>query len=214
MQLPARILLALTLVMPLACTAADSPKFELGKDYKAVRVPVAPADPAKIDVVEVFSYHCPHCFALEASVQKWAAKAPADVAFRRLPVTFGLPANEFRNKAFYAAEMLGVTPRFHVALFDAIHNKGRLMATEDDMRKLFLETTGVKAEDFDGAYKSFATDSRYRMGENLIRQYGVTSVPQIVVDGRFLVPNGHRVFEIVDALVEQARKERKAGTPR
>lgn len=214
MQLLARTLLALTVLLPLACSAAESPKYQSGKDYRPVRVPQQPADPSKIEVLEVFSYHCPHCFHLEPQVEKWLAKKPADVAFARLPATFGMPANEIRNKAYYAAQLLGVTPQFHRALFGAIHGQGRLMSTEDDMRKLFVEHTGVKAEDFDGAYKSFATDSKYRLGENQLRELGITSVPQVVVDGKHVVPNGAKVFNVVDWLIDQARKERKAGKSR
>jgi protein dithiol oxidoreductase (disulfide-forming) len=214
MQLLARFLLALTLSLPLACTAADAPKYQLGKDYKTVRQPVQTSDPTKIEVMEVFSYHCPHCFTLDPTVEKWVSKKPADVVFVRLPVTFGMPANEFRNKAYYASEMLGVTSQFHRALFGAIHGEGRMMNSEADMRKLFIESTGVKAEDFDGAYKSFATDSRYRIGENTIRDLGVSSVPQVVVDGRYMVPNGAKLFDVVDFLVEQVRQERKAGKSR
>ena len=211
MQLLARALLALTVFLPLACSAADAPKFQLGKDYKAVRQPQPPSDPAKIDVVEVFSYHCPHCFSMEPQIEAWVAKKPADVNFARLPVTFGLAANEIRNKAFYASQMLGVTPQFHRALFGAIHGQGRLMSSEEEIKALFLQSTGVKDEDFNGAYKSFATDSRYRIGENTIRDYGVTSVPQIAVDGKWLVPNSNHVFDVVDHLIEQAREQRKAG---
>jgi protein dithiol oxidoreductase (disulfide-forming) len=211
----ARTLLVLLVLSPLACSAAEAPKFDLGTHYKAVRQPQPPADPTKIEVMEVFAYSCPHCFQLEPHIEKWLAKKPADVAFVRLPHTLGAPAAAVRNKAFYAAQMLGVFDKFHRALFGAIHGQGKMMATADDMRALFVEHTGVKAEDFDGAFNGFAADSRFRMGENAIREMGIASVPTIVVDGKFYTTprfggGFDEMLKVTDYLVEQARRERKS----
>lgn len=205
----ARALIALSALLPLACSAADSEKYQAGEHYKSVRVPQAPADPAKIEVMEVFAYSCPHCFQLEGKVDAWLAKKPADVVFVRQPHTLGAPANAVRNKAMYTAQMLGGFDKFHKALFGAIHGQGRVMATVEEVRELFVKSTGIKAEDFDGAYTSFMIDSRFRIGEKVVQDLGVASVPQIVVDGKWAVPNGAQVFSIVDFLVEKARKERK-----
>src|SRR5437868_6182640 len=81
MKLLARALVALTAVLPLACSAADKDKFEMGRDFTTVRTPQQTADPSKIEVMEVFAYSCPHCFHLEGEVDKWLKKKPADVNF-------------------------------------------------------------------------------------------------------------------------------------
>jgi thiol:disulfide interchange protein DsbA len=209
MPLLARALIALTALLPLACSAADSEKYQAGDHYKTARVPQAPADPTKIEVMEVFAYSCPHCFQLEGRVEQWLGKKPADVVFVRQPHTLGAPANALRNKAMYTAQMLGGFDKFHKALFGAIHGQGKLMATVEEMREVFVKSTGIKAEDFDGAYSSFMIDSRFRMGEKTVQDLGIASVPAIVVDGKWVVPNGPQVFSIVDFLVEKARKERK-----
>ena len=211
MKLLARALVALTALLPLACTAATKDKYELGKDYQAVRTPQQTADPSKIEVMEVFAYSCPHCFHLEGEVEKWLAKKPADVNFVRQPHTLGAAAAIIRNKGFYAAQMLGAPDQYHKALFGAIHGQNKMMATVEDVRDLFVQATGLKAEDFDGAYNSFAVDSRFRIGENAIVEMGVTSVPTLVVEGKYLVKNGPEVFAIVDFLVDKARQERKSA---
>lgn len=203
-----RAALALIAILPLACSAAEESKYQLGTHYKQVRIPQKPANPAKIEVMEVFAYSCPHCFQFEEPLAKWLAKKPADVELVRLPHTLGAAANEARNKAMYAAQILGVFEPFHKALFGAIHGQGRMLSTVDELRKFMVEHTAVKAEDFDGAYSSFAVDSRARIGDNQVREMGIASVPTIVVDGKWSVPNGANVFSIVDFLVEKARKER------
>lgn len=214
MQVLARTLVALMALLPLACSAAEEAPFKLGTHYKQVRQPQTPANPAKIEVMEVFSYSCPHCFQFEKPLEAWLAKKPADVEFVRLPHTLGAPAGIVRNKAFYTAQMLGVFDKFHHGLFGAIHGQGRLMSSEDDMRALFADI-GVKAEDFDGAYRSFVVDSRFRIGENAVREMGISSVPTVVVDGKYSAsPRAGGGFpellRVVDFLVEKARRERKS----
>jgi len=215
MRVLARALVVLMALLPLACSAAEEAKYKLGTHYKAVRQPQAPADPSKIEVLEVFSYSCPHCFQFEGPLDQWLSKKPADVNFLRLPHTLGSPAGIIRNKAFYAADMLGVFGKFHRALFGAIHGQGKMMASVEEVRALFVAQTGLKAEDFDGAYSGFAVDSRYRMAENAIREMGIASVPTLVVEGKYAVsPRAGGGFTemlaVVDHLIEQSRQERKS----
>lgn len=218
MSLLARALIALSALLPLACTAAEAPaKYELGKHYNAVRQAQKPSDPGKIEVTEVFSYGCPHCFQFEPHLDRWLAKKPADVSFIRMPHTLGQPAGIVRNKAMYTAHMLGAFDKFHHALFAAIHGQSRQMSGVEEVRALFVESTGLKAGDFDGAYNSFAVDSRFRMAEAAIREMAITSVPTLVVDGKYYVsPRSGggfaEVLAIADFLVAKARQER--GTSR
>lgn len=207
------LLIAVAAALPLACSAAEAPKYKLGKDYLAVRTPQTPADPARIEVMEIFAYSCPHCFSLEGPLQAWLAKKPDDVNFIRLPHTLGSQANALRNKAMYTAHMLGALENFHRALFGAIHGQGKMMSTPEELRALFEQSTGIKGEEFDGAYKSFVVDSRNRIAEQAVRDIGVTSVPTLVVDGKYAVSpraggGPKEMFAIVDFLVDQARKER------
>jgi thiol:disulfide interchange protein DsbA len=178
-----------------------------------VRAEQAPANPAKIEVMEVFAYSCPHCYKFEPELSAWLKKAPSDVEFVRAPHTLGQPPGAARNKAYYAAQMLGVVDKFHPALFAAIHSEGKAMATAAEIRALFLKSTGVKAEDFDGAYSSFAADAGYRRGEAAIQALGITSVPTLVVNGQYSVsPSTSGGFAgmlaVTEFLVEQARRER------
>lgn len=215
MTLLARALIALTALLPLACSAGEAPKpkYELGKHYNAVRQAQPPGDPGKIEVFEVFSYGCPHCFQFESHLEHWLSRKPADVSFIRLPHTLGHPAGAVRNKAMYTAHMLGGFEKFHRGLFASIHGQNKPMSTVDEVRALFVQATGLKAEDFDGAYNSFAVDSRFRMAENAIREMGITSVPAMVVDGKYAVsPRSGGGFPemlaITDFLVAKAREER------
>ena len=213
MKFLSRALVALVALLPLACSAAEAPKYKLGEHYQRVRAAQAPADPSKIEVMEVFAYSCPHCFKFKPELSAWLKKKPADVAFVRSPHTLGQPAGAARNKAFYAAQMLGVVDKFHPALFAAMHAEGKPMSTPEELRALFVKSTGVKGEEFDGVFSGFAADAGFRRGEMAIQAMGITSVPMLVVNGEYMVsPSSGGGFAgmlaIADFLVEQARRER------
>ena len=208
-----RALVVLASLSPLACSAADNAPYKLGEHYQRVRAYQEPANPAKIEVMEVFAYSCPHCYAAEPAVKAWVKKLPGDVEFVRTPHTLGHPENELRNRAFYAARLLGVLERFQPAMFDAVHRDRRPMSTPDDIRALFVQATGVKAEQFEAAVNSFAADASQRRGESSVQAMGIASVPTMVVDGRWFVSPSigggiGGMLKVTDFLVEQARKER------
>ena len=213
MKVMSRALVVLMALLPLACSGADEPKYKFGEHYTRVLSVQTPANPNRIEVMEVFAYSCPHCYDFEPALQKWLAKQPADVEFVRMPHTLGQRGGDVRNKAFYAARMLGVLDKFHPALFVAMHRERRAMATLEEVRALFVGATGVPAADFDGAYSSFATDAGFRRGENVLREMGISSVPALVVNGQYVAsPNIAGglggTLAVTEFLVDKVRKER------
>ena len=60
-----------------------------------------------MEVIEFFSYACPHCYELQPHVLKWAAQLPANAAFVRVPVSFGRREWGQLSRAFYALEATG-----------------------------------------------------------------------------------------------------------
>lgn len=206
------LLLALSL-SPLACSA-EATSYVEGKEYKKVREAVAPADAKKVTVEEFFWYGCPHCFHLDPVIDGWKAKKAADVDFQRVPNTLGRPDGELHMKAFYIAESLGVGEKIHKSLFAAIHQKNQLMNTPDQLRALFEREAGVKSADFDKGTSSFMVDSRSRRAQQLAISYGITSVPTLVVGGKYTTSatqagSPENALKVVDFLVEKIRKERK-----
>jgi thiol:disulfide interchange protein DsbA len=207
-----RTLVVLASLSPLACSAADDAPYKLGEHYTRVREVQQPANPAKIELMEVFAYSCPHCYDFEPVLQKWLKTKPADVELVRTPALIGLDQNEPRNRAYFAAGMLGVLDRFHPALFNAIHRERRPMATREELTALFAQSTGLKAGDFDAAYSGFAADAGVRRAEIAVRSMGITSVPNLVVDGKYVVTPGGKGLEgmmkVAEFLIEKARRER------
>ena len=106
---------ALTVAMPALAQTA-------GKDYTLIS-PVQPTDDAaKIEVLEFFSYGCPHCNDFNPLISAWAAKQPGDVVFKRVPVSFGRAAWANAAKLYYTLEATGDLAKLDGDVFKAIHN--------------------------------------------------------------------------------------------
>ena len=204
--LAAVALAVLSLVTPAQAQLA------LGKDYVVVD-PAQPTDnPAKIEVVEFFSYGCPHCNDLYPFVKKWQAKLPADVAFKRVPVSFGRPQWANLAKLYYALEVTGNVERLDGAVFHALHEEGLNLSTDANIAE-WAVGKGIDAKKFSDAYSSFGVDSKSKRGDQLAASAKIQGVPAFFVGGRYLVvglsvKSHDDLMALVDKVVDKARSER------
>lgn len=202
-----RLLACFLVLMPLACSAQPE-AFVEGEHYREVRN-VESSDDGKIRVTEVFWYGCPHCYQFEPVIKEWSSTTADDVVFEQLPTAFGRPSGRNHLKAFYAADELDVQQEVHSAIFNAIHEQSRRPSSEQEMAG-FFEQAGVAPEDFEKTFGSFTVENRVRRAEKRVSDFGVTSVPTVIVDGRWQVNAGaagsyERMLEIVDFLIKKAR---------
>jgi len=143
----------------------------------------------KIEVAETFMYSCPHCFTLEPYMQKWLETKDPGVRFVRIPAVFNRLAM-MHAQTYYTAELLEKNGMiadlgdFNNAAFIEYHNRGNRLTRIEAIQKLF-ERFNVSAEEFDKAWNSFPVNQKMRVGADLARRYGITSVPTIVVNGKY-----------------------------
>lgn len=184
-----------------------------GKDFAPV-TPVQPTEnPAKIEVLEFFSYGCIHCYTFHPIVKKWAAKLPADVEFKRIPVSFNRTPWFNLSRLFYALEAIGELNRLDELVFSAIHDKN-VKLYDDATIKAWVAQNGVDAQKFAGAYDSFGVQSKAKRADQLAAAYKISGTPSLAVDGRYLVLNeGVNSYEDIlartDKLIGKARAEKK-----
>ena len=202
------------LVSLLALALPAQAQLAAGVDFAEIKPPLQVDDPAKIEVVEFFSYACPHCSDLNPLVRKWAAKLPADVAFKRVPVSFNSPFYQLMAKLFYTLESLGEMEKLDAAAFDAIHVKGLKLIDEKSVQE-WAVSQGVDAKKFSDAFKSFSVDSNVKRADQLSRSAKIPGVPALVVDGRYLVvgknvKNHDELLALTDKVIDKARSERAA----
>jgi thiol:disulfide interchange protein DsbA len=206
---------AAAFVAALSMTAAAQSGVEEGREYIRLKNPQPVETGKKIEVIEFFSYGCPHCNDLEPYLDAWVAKLPSDVQFRRVPVMFQ-QRWEALAKIYYTLDAMGEEARLSPEVFKAIHVNNLPLYQE----KAFFDWAASKGLDRNKVaevYGSFAVNSKFNRAKSLAAAYNIQSVPTMAVDGKFItasdrVPGGHPALPgAVDALVAKARAERAKG---
>ncbi|HEX6994853.1 MAG TPA: thiol:disulfide interchange protein DsbA/DsbL [Gammaproteobacteria bacterium] len=190
--------------------APTSARFQLGVHYERLS-PTQPtsSSPDQIEVAEVFWYGCPHCYAFEPYLERWAAQKPADVSFVRIPALWN-PVLRTHARAFYTAQVLGKLDEMHSAFFNEIHENGNPLDTREALAEFFARF-GVDAAEFERTFDSYdGVHEALQRAEQLNRAYRITSVPTIVVNGKYttnatLAGSYEQLIELIDELVESER---------
>ena len=195
--------------------AAENPAgFVEGTHYERIDVPVETGleneSPSLVEVVEVFSYMCIHCYSFDPLLQSWEENMPQQAVFNRVPAVFS-DDWALMARAFYTAEILDISEEMHEPLFNAIHVKPLNLRDEDQMASLFSEAGAISDEEFTKAYNSFFVRSRVMQAQAKSRAYGITGVPTMVVNGKYRVDgrmagSNQGMLDVVNFLVEQERR--------
>ena len=180
-----------------------------GKDYVRLNTPVAVPGGGKIDVIEFFSYGCPHCYSFEPMLEQWIKRLPPDVAFRRIPATFN-PSFEGYARLFYALEAVGQVEALHKRVFAAIHVQRQRLDKEADIAT-FVTGNGGDGVKVVEALKSFGVATKLRQAKQAFEAYKIDGVPALGIHGRWFtsgsLANGNdKALAVTDHLIQRARK--------
>jgi len=206
----ARLALAFAAALALAPIASAQPAE--GREYVRLKSPVPVETGKKIEVIEFFSYGCPHCADLEPHMQAWLKRLPADVQLRRVPVAFQ-PSWENLAKVYYTLELMGEDVKLTPDVFAAIHGGNRTNLAADTRFFEWAASKGLDRKKVEDTYKSFGIAGKLGRAKQLAQTYNIQSVPTLIVDGKFLISSssagGHdNVPTVVDAAIATARAER------
>ena len=180
-----------------------------GKDYVRLNTPVAVPGGGKIDVIEFFSYGCPHCYTFEPMLEQWVKRLPADVAFRRIPAAFN-PTFEGYARLFCALEAVGQAEALHKRVFAAIHVQRQRLDKEADIAT-FVSSNGGDGAKVVEALKSFGVATKMRQAKQAMDAYKIDGVPALGIHGRWFtsgsLANGNdKALLVADYLIQRARK--------
>ena len=195
---------------PIAAAFAQAAGPAEGKDFTRLETPQPSGAPAgKIEVLEFFSYACPHCSAFEPTVEAWEKTLPADVSFRRVPVPFLMNADNFM-RTYYALETIGAVPAMQLKIFRAIHIERVRLETGENIAA-FVGKNGGDAAKFLAAFKSFSVATSVARAKKMMADYKIDSVPTLIVQGRYVTSpsiagGSERSLAVVDGLIVRARK--------
>jgi len=181
--------------------------------YRLIEPAMPTQDESKVEVLEFFWFGCPHCFAFEPAINKWAESKPEYVNFVREAPPLN-PSWEQHSRAFYAAQTLGITDGMFDATFDEIHKKKKPLRNAKKVAK-FIESLdlGVSAVDFTKEMDSFAVNQAMKRSMLRAQQAGIQAVPSVVINGKYMTSNslaGSRQG-IIDTINELAAKEHEAA---
>lgn len=162
--------------------SANATQFNEGKQYVALNktVPDAP------EVMEFFSFNCPHCYQFEQVIhvsEKVAEKLPENTKIVKYHVEFLPPLGKELTQAWAVAMTLGVEDKITSPMFEAVQKERRIQSI-DDIRGVFI-SAGVKAEDFDGAWSSFAVKALVANQEKAAADVELSGVPAMFVKGQY-----------------------------
>ena len=175
-------LLALT-VLTAAGVRADAVQ---GRDYTLLPTPQTPSVADKVEVIEFFSYGCPHCYQFHPKISDWSAKLPNNAVFVRVPVSLGRREWGQLVRAYYALEATGDLARLDTALFEAIHKERKPLFNEESITA-WVASQGVDAVKFRNEFNSTNVSAKASRAEQMSRSYAVNGVPQLNVAGKYLV---------------------------
>ncbi len=200
-------------LLPLAAPSqAQGRPFKAGSEYIVLGKP-APVDaPAgKVEVVEFFSYNCPHCAAFEPKLEAWAKQLPPHVAFRRIPVPFVGNDTEAKQRLYYTLEAMGKVDEFQPQIFQAIHQQRQNLTGDAAILAWAEKQPGLDFKKFSELFKSFSVVGKAKRASQLTTDYQVAGVPALGVAGRWYVDGDtagslDRSLQVVDYLVGEARK--------
>lgn len=210
-------LLAALAAPVLASTQVPVPR--LGTDFEVI----APAQatfgpPGRIEVADVFGYHCIHCANFQPYVERWKARQPADVRLTYVHAAFGGAVDNLA-RGFYAAEALGATDRTHAGMFRAFHVERRIRTGSIDEIANVYAGLGLDRTKMLQTMNSFGVTSRVNRAKQFAQRTGVTATPTVIVNGKYRVSaTADRGFpgmlQTIDFLVARERAAtRPAAAP-
>ena len=179
-----------------------------GRDYTKIEPPQPTSSPGKIEVLEFFSYACPHCNEFEPTLEAWARGLPADVVLKRVPVPFLFNADNFAH-IYYALETIGLVDKMQLKIFSAVHVDHQRLDKPEDAAALVAKNGGDGAK-FLAAFKSFSVATSVARSKKMTADYRIDGVPSLTVQGRFLtspsLASGEpRSLMVADALIQRSR---------
>lgn len=198
-------------IMLLIPFASFADPFIAGKDYEIINSMVESTASDKVSVTEFFSYGCPWCYRIEPSMNQWAKRHEKNIELKRIPVVFNKEWIYYA-KAYYAADLLGISTKLNPLLFKAIQTDKMLLTSNQAMVDFFINN-GVNKETAESAFTNSTTvDMNVSEGNVTMGKMHINAVPAIVVNNKYktdlqMAQGEERLFKILDYLLTKSENK-------
>jgi protein dithiol oxidoreductase (disulfide-forming) len=195
-------------VVSLAFLALSTPvpaSIVAGHDYVVLGTPQRQESNGKIEVLEFFSWGCPHCYEFYPKLSRWLSTLPKDASFKRVPVGLGHPEWEALAKAYYALQSTGDVDRLDSQIFEDIH-KNHVWLYDEQSITTWVGKHGVNVPQFTAAFRSFGVNTTAGQAEQKAVDYRLTGVPTMAIAGKYIVTGDHAtMLSTSDQLIAMER---------
>ena len=181
-------------------------EYRLGVDYRLVDNPLPVKRDGIVEVSETFWYGCNACYQFDPVINSWASRQEGDVKLTKMPVTWG-GIHQLHASLYYTIEALKLDPSTHAAVFVTIHKEGNFLQNPKAIED-FLKKFGVAPEVSKQYMNSFTVKQMVNRGIKHSRQLKVSSVPMMIVDGKYIIESKgsyEKILKVVDYVVELQR---------
>ena len=166
-------------------------------------------------VTVFFSYGCNFCYRFDADLPAWASDKGDQVRLTQTPL-IGSDQWRLLGAHYYALQDLDAPVALHQGTFRAIHDLGRKLNNPEDLADFVASNSDIELDRYLIQIESDAVKAKVSLADRRSRQARITSVPQLVVQGRYrisstvdVVPS--RMLEVADYLIEKIEAERLAS---
>ncbi|AIN18643.1 MULTISPECIES: thiol:disulfide interchange protein DsbA [Yersinia] len=190
----------LALVGIVMAFSASAAQFTDGTQYQTLNKPLT----GEPQVLEFFSFYCPHCYQFEEvyHVPQAVKKAlPEGTKMTRYHVDFLGPLGKELTQAWAVAMALGVEEKVTPLMFEGVQ-KTQTVQTPGDIRNVFIKA-GVSGEDYDAALNSFVVKSLVVQQQKAAEDLQLRGVPAMFVNGKYMIKNDGMDTSSMDIYVKQ-----------
>ena len=194
--------------LPLSSAQAQMRKPVDGTDYISLNTRVqVDAPPGKVEVMEFFSYNCPHCAEFEPRLEAWLKQLPSYVVFKRVPVPFVGGDPEVKQRMYYALDAMGKAETTASRVFHAIHEEHVSMTGDAAVLAWVQRQPGLDAKQFADLFSSFTVQGKARRASQLTDAFKVQGVPALGIGGRYytdgMAGSMERALQVTDFLITE-----------
>jgi len=202
------IIIAISMMAAPVWSAPDTVAIKENQHYQVLDTGQAIPN-NQLEVLEFFSFACPHCAHLEPTLQSWRKTLPKGVTFRRVPVIFR-PQWENLAKVYYTLDGLKLA-HLEPEVFKAIHEQNLDLSNTEE----FMKWLGKHKVDEKKAlmfYESFTVSTKVSQAKTLAQHYRIEGVPLLIVGGRYktdvaMAGGAEKVPDVLNQLINIAQKK-------